>query len=242
MPEITEEMILECYEAFKAGNFECVPEGMDASSASMSMLWLDSLFTGKPYHRDGSVLQYELVLNRIKEDYGEKELLKAIAVLREHCEWSLKNHKKPHKKHRAVLDSFDMMPTADSVELEKNVTALLSIPNLDKPQGVAKPAKVVITQTTEVIERDPKVKAWIIQNAGGLCEYCQEPAFIKKDGLGYLEVHHLRPLAEGGSDTIQNTVAICANCHRKLHFGSNKVKMRQDLIQRFSDRLKNEYP
>jgi len=135
-----------------------------------------------------------------------------------------------------------MMPTADSVELEKNVTALLSIPNLDKPQGVAKPAKIAITQTTEVIERDPKVKAWIIQNAGGRCEYCQELAFIKEEGLGYLEVHHLRTLAEGGSDTIHNTVAVCANCHRKLHFARNKVEMRQELIQRFSDRLKNEYP
>jgi 5-methylcytosine-specific restriction endonuclease McrA len=242
MSKITEEMILECYEAFRRNERKYVPQGMDASSASMSMLWLDSLFTGKPYHRDGSALQYELVLNRIKEDYGEKELLKAIAVLREHCEWSLKHHNKPHKKHRAVLNSFDMMPTADSVELEKNVTALLSIPNLDKPKGVAKPAKVVTTQTTEVIERDPKVKAWIIQNAGGLCEYCQEPAFFKEDGLGYLEVHHLRPLAEGGSDTIHNTVAICANCHRKLHFARNKVKMRQDLIERFFNRLINEYP
>ena len=240
---ITEEMILECYEAFRAGNLNHVPNGMNANSASMTMVWLDSLInTGKPYHRDGSALQYEIILNRIKEDYGVEQLLKAKAVLLEHCKWSMEQHKKPMKKHRAVLNSFDMMPTTDSVELEKNVTALLRIPNLDKPQGVAKPVKVAITQTTEVIERDPKVKAWIIQNAGGLCEYCQEPAFIKEDGLGYLEVHHLRPLAEGGSDTIQNTVAICANCHRKLHFASNKVKMRQDLIQRFSDRLKNEYP
>jgi|GEM_PF-3452251 predicted restriction endonuclease len=242
MSKITEEMILECYEAFRAGNLNHEPKGMTVTSAKMTMAWLDSLInTGKPYHRDGSALQYEIILNRIKEDYGVEKLLKAKAVLMEHCEWSLKHHK-PMKKHRAVLSSFDMMPTADSVELEKNVTALLSIPNLDKPQGVAKPAKIAITQTTEVIERDPKVKAWIIQNAGGRCEYCQELAFIKEEGLGYLEVHHLRTLAEGGSDTIHNTVAVCANCHRKLHFARNKVEMRQELIQRFSDRLKNEYP
>jgi 5-methylcytosine-specific restriction endonuclease McrA len=228
---ITEEMILDCYNKFREGKLNHMPNGMNANSANMTMVWLDSLInTGKPYHRDGSALQYEIILNRIKEDYGVEQLLKAKAVLMEHCE------------HRAVLNSFDMMPTTDSVEFEKNVTALLSIPNLDKPQGVVKSVKVATTQTTEVFERDPKVKAWIIQNAGGLCEYCKESAFIKEDGLGYLEVHHLRSLAEGGSDTIQNTVAICANCHRKMHFARNKVKMRQDLIQRFSDRLKNEYP
>lgn len=235
-------MILGCYDAFRRNKRKYVPKGMDETSANMTMVWLDSLInTGNPYHRDGSAMQYEIILTRIKEDYGVEQLLKAKAILMEHCEWSLEHHKKPRKKHRAVLNRFDIIPTADSAELEINVTALLNISNLDKPEGVVHPKKVVI-QNTEVFERDPKVKAWIIQNAGGRCECCQESAFIKEDGLSYLEVHHLRTLAEGGSDTIHNTVAVCANCHRKLHFASNKVDIRQNLIQRFSDRLISEYP
>ncbi|MBC8673865.1 HNH endonuclease [Aeromonas hydrophila] len=39
------------------------------------------------------------------------------------------------------------------------------------------------------------------------------------DGTPYLEVHHIQPLANGGEDTIQNTMALCPNCHRKRHFG-----------------------
>lgn len=37
-----------------------------------------------------------------------------------------------------------------------------------------------------------------------------------------LEVHHLRRLADGGSDTVANAVALCPNCHREIHYGINK--------------------
>jgi 5-methylcytosine-specific restriction protein A len=26
-------------------------------------------------------------------------------------------------------------------------------------------------------------------------------------------------LAEGGEDTVENALALCPNCHRRLHFG-----------------------
>ena len=42
--------------------------------------------------------------------------------------------------------------------------------------------------------------------------------FLKINGARYLEVHHLKRLADGGSDTIENAVAVCPNCHRELHF------------------------
>jgi hypothetical protein len=236
---VTEEMILECYDAFRRNDRKYIPQGMNANSASMSMLWFDSLLTGKPYHRDGSALQYELILNRIKEDYGIEQLLEAKAVLMEHCEWSLQHHKKPMKKHRAVLNSFDIMPTDDSAELEKIVEALLDIPNLAEPKGVDKP-KVKTQNNISSIERDPKVKAWVIQQANGKCEYCQETGFIKDNGRHYMEAHHLRPLAEHGSDTTRNTVAVCPNCHKKLHFAECREKIRTELIQQIP-RLKDEY-
>ncbi len=42
--------------------------------------------------------------------------------------------------------------------------------------------------------------------------------FEREDGSP-LEVHHVIRLADGGSDTINNSVALCPNCHRELHFG-----------------------
>ena len=39
----------------------------------------------------------------------------------------------------------------------------------------------------------------------------------KKDGEPFLENHHLVWLSRGGTDTIDNTIALCPNCHRKMH-------------------------
>ena len=56
--------------------------------------------------------------------------------------------------------------------------------------------------------------------------------FIKaEDEAAYLEIHHLRQLANGGSDTIQNAVVVCSNCHREFHFGSCKPEQTQKLYQ-----------
>ena len=73
----------------------------------MTMTWLESLFSGKPYHRDGSALQYKIILQKIEKDYGREQLLKAKSVLMEHCEWSLKNHNKSRTLHRKILNSFN---------------------------------------------------------------------------------------------------------------------------------------
>ena len=68
--------------------------------------------------------------------------------------------------------------------------------------------------------------AWILKNSSGICESCNEPApFTKHDGDFYLEVHHLRRLADGGSDTVTNAVAVCPNCHRALHYSDKKTLM-----------------
>lgn len=103
---ITEQMFLECYDHWRHGDRKYVPDGMNANSASMTMLWLDSLFNGNPYHRDGSALQYRVVLERIREDYGPEQARFARNVLLEHCEWALQNHGKPMKNHREVLSHF----------------------------------------------------------------------------------------------------------------------------------------
>lgn len=90
--------------------------------------------------------------------------------------------------------------------------------NLPKPRGKKKPVEKI----TEVIQfqRDVSVKTWVLVNAKGRCECCAKPApFRNADGQPYLEVHHLRRLADGGSDSVQNSVALCPNCHRELHYG-----------------------
>ena len=67
-------------------------------------------------------------------------------------------------------------------------------------------------------ERNPLVAEYARRRADGICELCGEAApFNKNDGTPFLEIHHIKWLAEGGEDNVSNTVALCPNCHRKMH-------------------------
>lgn len=77
---------------------------------------------------------------------------------------------------------------------------------------------------TIIYYRDPYLKQMVKRIAEGKCQYCGENApFIDKQGEPYLEAHHVIRLAEGGKDTIDNVVAICPNCHRKVHVLNDEV-------------------
>ena len=39
----------------------------------------------------------------------------------------------------------------------------------------------------------------------------------KTEGDPFLEVHHIKWLARKGNDTLDNAVALCPNCHRRMH-------------------------
>ena len=69
--------------------------------------------------------------------------------------------------------------------------------------------------------RNPDVVAERLHLAGGICDDCAKPApfTAARTGRPFLEVHHVRPLADGGPDTVENTRALCPNCHRKAHHG-----------------------
>lgn len=67
--------------------------------------------------------------------------------------------------------------------------------------------------------RDRYVSEYAKRRANGYCQLCGSPApFLDKDGKPFLETHHVIWLAEGGSDSVDNTVALCPNCHRKMHY------------------------
>lgn len=83
---------------------------------------------------------------------------------------------------------------------------------------VAKNKQEGQTITTKVYKRDAEISAYVKMRADGKCDMCGERApFIDKKGNPYLEEHHVIRLADGGEDSIDNAVALCPNCHRKIH-------------------------
>ena len=83
-------------------------------------------------------------------------------------------------------------------------------------KSTATPGSRLSTSTS--YQRNPAVKAYTLKRADGVCELCEQDApFKNKNGKPYLEVHHIQQLADKGDDIIENTVALCPNCHRKMH-------------------------
>ena len=92
--------------------------------------------------------------------------------------------------------------------------------NADKSESAPR-QKILPEKFEEVVtryKRSPTVVQAAKERAGGLCELCGKPApFIDRGGEPYLVVHHIEFLSEEGEDTIENAVAICPNCHDKMH-------------------------
>ena len=74
---------------------------------------------------------------------------------------------------------------------------------------------------TRIFKRNPDVISEVLRLANGVCQGCDQLApFKRADGRPYLEVHHRKPLADGGEDTVENAIALCPNCHRERHYGA----------------------
>lgn len=117
-------------------------------------------------------------------------------------------------------------------EISEKVHELMPLVNKGVPLGQKNPEKHETTSMGYI--RDAAVVAYVLLHAQGKCESCQQDApFIKESTEEpFLEVHHVKPLAEGGSDTITNAIAICPNCHRELHHGVNKYSLNESIYSR----------
>lgn len=134
-----------------------------------------------------------------------------------------------------AVDPTAFSPTDDEDSLAEKIANLAGLNGIFAPVGNKKPARSQVTQSQFV--RDPAVISAVLYHANGRCENCGAAApFKKNDGSPYLEVHHVRFLADGGPDTIDNAAGLCPNCHRACHYADDRDKMRAALIGQL-DRL-----
>ena len=91
-----------------------------------------------------------------------------------------------------------------------------NLERLVKEKNNVKTSYRTIKTTTYI--RDPYIAEYAKLRADGFCQLCEEKApFYTKNNKPHLEAHHLKWLSKGGTDTIDNVVALCPNCHRKMH-------------------------
>ncbi len=109
---------------------------------------------------------------------------------------------------RELVAGIQTSTTLSDAELHQRLSAAAKVP-----------ARIQIVSVG--FRRNPDVIVAALRRAKGRCERCEASApFLRRsDGSPYLEVHHRRPLSQGGEDTIENAAALCPNCHRDVHHG-----------------------
>jgi hypothetical protein len=159
----------------------------------------------------------EAVLDRVAELPGQasipwkKELAEREGAVRE---WAF-----------ALVATVEIVPTPIiPPALASEITKIADLERKaihDTPEAKLK--------TGLVIERGPMGSA--VKKANGYkCQICEAMglhphAFIKSNGVPYVEAHHVTPVSERqiGSLAASNILTVCANHHRQLHFGTVKV-------------------
>jgi 5-methylcytosine-specific restriction protein A len=127
-------------------------------------------------------------------------------------------------------------PTADLGELEARAQQALrrlrARGTLAPPPPPSGPLRTEAANVERFL-RDPNVVAWVKAQANGTCEACGSSApFATPAGEPFLEVHHVRPLAQGGPDQVDNAIAVCPNCHRRLHHSRDSEEFRRATLGR----------
>ena len=93
------------------------------------------------------------------------------------------------------------------------------------------------TTTTTSYTRSELVKKFARRIADGVCQGCGENApFIDKEGEPFLEAHHVYRRSDGGLDNPSNVIAICPNCHRRVHHGKDGEAFNELLIEKVESR------
>lgn len=89
------------------------------------------------------------------------------------------------------------------------------------------------TKSKPEYTRSQAIVDYVKNRANGVCEGCEEPApFTSKTGDPYLHAHHVHELSEGGSDTPDTVIALCPNCHYRVHHGEDGDDFNQILINK----------
>ncbi|MGF6777820.1 HNH endonuclease [Paraburkholderia sp. GAS334] len=206
---------------------------IDPGSAGDFIDDLRLMLMGEEFHRTLSIEATDYFLGRIAIERDSADLGKAIAANYAHLDYYAKLPTGgPQQTKRRVVDAWAAKRAApkDLGEVHARFERAVEQARADSPTvrqaRLRKAPKVPkrITVISEAYVRNPDVVAEVLERAKGVCEQCAKPApFIRRsDHTPFLEVHHRVRLADGGSDSIENAIALCPNCHRELHFGMEK--------------------
>lgn len=204
--------------------------GLNINSARDFIEDHKALLQGRVFQRAMSAPAMEYFLSQIEKDHGQQALSTALQALRKHITYYENVSETNLHKMRGVAAKFSLKidHPLDYDQFQERFLHSVEASQKDsseKRQQRLKEAPLQPQRTNAMITvfvRNPDVVAEVLERACGNCERCRKaaPFLRRKDSTPYLEVHHTVRLADGGEDSVENALALCPNCHRELHFGS----------------------
>ena len=126
------------------------------------------------------------------------------------------NQKNPEQFQNASAPDVSVLNNEFESAVQKETAKPLDKLKKKAEKKASYPA--VSSVQTKIYHRDPTIAAYVKKRAEGYCQLCGKKApFSDQNGEPYLECHHLVWLSQGGEDSANNCVALCPNCHRKMH-------------------------
>ena len=188
------------------------------------------------FDKSFSILNIDLKTSKCCSWANYQRFITTISQIREFMEYALPMIGVPR-----LLDAHSFVwiiqeerfvnwvPDAEqSVHIEQTTEELI--------QGIVSGTGGRRSVTSSVYARSAEVVKETRKRANGICQYCNQPApFIDKHGNPYLEVHHIIWLSRGGEDSTANTVALCPNCHTRMH-----ILDKQEDIDKLLNVVKNQ--
>ncbi|WP_240160672.1 HNH endonuclease signature motif containing protein [Pseudomonas bharatica] len=151
------------------------------------------------------------MVTRLTDDVGPAALLPALQSLGGHIEYLDSVSSNTQAKQSSLRSLYDelllrlspVVKTTDEDEIfAQQVADAIADSASDRAKRLdhANPVPQVRHQIVKTFRRNPDVVAEVLLRAKGVCERCRLPApFQRPNGSLYLEVHHIRRLADGGT-------------------------------------------
>lgn len=61
---------------------------------------------------------------------------------------------------------------------------------------------------------DPAIRKAVMSRDNNTCQCCKRGG---PDYVDILDLHHIKEVFLGGADTVENSIALCTNCHKQVH-------------------------